>query len=371
MVTDAILPRVSICVPNLNTRPFLPERFHTIRQQSFHDWELLVYDSYSDDGAWEYIQQLTEVEPRMRCWQGPREGVQAGWNSCLSRARGEYVYVATSDDTMPPDCLEKLVAALDAHPDCDIAHCRLRMIDERGDDLPDWWSEASVFARSSRDLVDRLHMRRAPLDGVLHLSGDTVYTSITQLLIRRSLFQRIGFFERTWGSVSDFNWNMRAGLVANTVHVPGTWGGWRIHAAQATAWAGLGTRDHARRIDEMIEHAIGSIAPFLAPPVGQRLRNEWSRQAADFRSFELEVKTRPKAVDRRAFIVRRLTRGSPAARTHLRARLFTRPAWRQSFPDIVQSWLQQAGVGAVLIPVSESCQMSGGAERRRVLPATS
>ena len=56
-------PTVSICVPNLNTRPFLPERFETIFQQTLKDWELLVYDSYSDDGAWENIQQLATKLP--------------------------------------------------------------------------------------------------------------------------------------------------------------------------------------------------------------------------------------------------------------------------------------------------------------------
>jgi hypothetical protein len=37
-------PKVSICVPNLNTRPFLPERFETIFNQTFQDWKLIVYD---------------------------------------------------------------------------------------------------------------------------------------------------------------------------------------------------------------------------------------------------------------------------------------------------------------------------------------
>jgi hypothetical protein len=61
-------PKVSICVPNLNTRPFLPERFETIFSQSFQDWELLVYDSYSEDGAWKYIQELAAREERMALW---------------------------------------------------------------------------------------------------------------------------------------------------------------------------------------------------------------------------------------------------------------------------------------------------------------
>jgi glycosyltransferase involved in cell wall biosynthesis len=199
-VTALAAPRVSICVPNLNTRPFLAERFETIKQQSFQDWELLVYDSHSTDGAWEYIRELQSVEPRMRAWQGPREGTPGSWTPCIRRARGKFVYIATSDDTMPPDCLERLVSALEARPDCDIAHCRLRAIDEGGRDdtvLNDWWSHGSMFAQSSGPLLSRSHVRLAPFDGLLHLLGGSVYISITQLLIRRSLFDRIGFFEPT------------------------------------------------------------------------------------------------------------------------------------------------------------------------------
>jgi glycosyltransferase involved in cell wall biosynthesis len=57
-------PQVSICIPNLNTLPFLPERFDTIFRQSFQDWELLVYDGYSEDGAWDYISGIAKREPR-------------------------------------------------------------------------------------------------------------------------------------------------------------------------------------------------------------------------------------------------------------------------------------------------------------------
>src|SRR5207302_9066095 len=132
--------------------------------------------------------------------------------------------------------------ALDANPDCDLAHCNLRMFDTHGDELAStWWLKCSVFARSSAELLQQQHVRRAPFDGLLHLLGDTVYTSITQLLIRRSLFSRIGLFESRWGSLGDFNWNMRAGLLANAVHVPDTWGGWRQHTAQATAAARFGS----------------------------------------------------------------------------------------------------------------------------------
>jgi glycosyltransferase involved in cell wall biosynthesis len=321
-------PLVSICVPNLNTRPFLPERFATIEGQTLADWELLVYDSCSTDGAWEYIAQVARREPRVRAWQGPREGTPASWNPCIREARGKYVYIATSDDTMAPNCLERLVAALEAHPECDLAHCPLRPIDEAGReraDLAAWWRHGSAFAAASGAWLDRPHVRRPPHDGLLHLLGASVYISITQLLIRRSLFDRIGGFESQWGSVGDFNWAMRAGLVSGTVHVPDTWGGWRLHPAQATAFTSMGSPEHLARVDSMIAHAVESSRRQLAPIVRVQLSAHWVRQASEFREYARRAARCRGRFDFARLLATDLWAGAEPVREHIALRLRGRP----------------------------------------------
>jgi hypothetical protein len=352
--TTQSAPRVSICVPNLNTRPFLPERFQTIFEQTFEDWELLVYDSYSTDGAWEYISEMAACDPRVRAWQGPKEGTPGSWTPCVRAARGEYVYIATSDDTMAPDCLEALVAALDAHPHCDLAHCRLQVIDENGrevDSLAQWWSAGSLFAQSSGELLSRPHIRLAPHDGLLHLLGGTVYTSITQLLIRRSLFDRIGFFQSTWRSIGDFNWDMRAGLTANTVHVPETWGGWRVHSSQATAGVQLESPEHSRVIDAMIADAVESCHELLTEPVRRQLTTRWMAAAQELRAFTHETsRRRHRSFSHRAArIAGQLCIGSSAAREYTVSRLVGRPP-----ADWVRRCLDEIDFGPPFIPLPES-----------------
>ena len=228
-------PTVSICVPNLNARPFLPERFATIFNQTFYDWELIVYDSYSDDGAWEYIQALASKEPRMRISQGSREGTPGSWNPCIRQATGKYVYIATSDDTMSPDCLEKLVAALDRHPDCGLAHCCLTFIDEQSrpiltDDCWGSWHTTLFMGEWNT----KAHVRPQGHDTVMALGLRTAYFSINQILIRRSLFDEVGMFDKRWGSNGDMEWQMRATLATKTVHIPEYLATWRIHPQQAT-----------------------------------------------------------------------------------------------------------------------------------------
>lgn len=228
-------PKVSICVPNLNNRKYLPERLTTIFGQSLSDWELIVCDNYSDDGAWEFLQEHAASDSRIQLSQMPREGMYANWNNCIRRAAGEFIYIATSDDTMMPKCLERMVETLEANPDCGICQCKLVIIDETGDPRPEGeqW-EHYTLGSYRKELVLRRNKRFAPLDGILHSALLTIYTSITQLLIRKSVFDRIGLFDTCWGSMADFEWGMRVGLTENCVYIPERLATWRIHASQAT-----------------------------------------------------------------------------------------------------------------------------------------
>jgi glycosyltransferase involved in cell wall biosynthesis len=340
-------PLVSICLPNRNTVPYLQERVDTIFNQSCKDWELVVSDNFSDDGAWAFFEGVARKDRRVSIIQAPL-GMYDGWNDCIRRARGKYIYIATSDDTMAPDCLEKLVAALERHPECDLAHCTLRVIDEFGRQFDSGWSRYSLFALSSGELIDIPHLRMAPFDGLLHLSGRTVYTSITQLLIRRELFAKIGLFESRWGCIGDFNWAMRAGLVANTVHVPDTWAGWRIHAGQATSMVNYYSIEHEKKIQEMIDHAIGATKSLVPPATFRRLHKKWSYNALSLRHFLRAVGERPSKGSRRLFVLGKLLRGESAAALHVCAVVAKRPHW----PEAVRKWTLQSGVKPALVPLS-------------------
>ncbi|MCP4110677.1 MAG: glycosyltransferase [Desulfobacteraceae bacterium] len=256
-------PKVSVLMPNLNNRPFLEERIQTILDQTFTDWELIVVDNYSDDGAWELIKGFAEKEPRMRISQAPREGMYANWNNCIRLARGEYIYIATSDDTMFPDCLEKTVAALDVHPECGICHTCLKAIDENGNEIPGWWRR-TIQAKFYGELLDKPHIRFAPYDGILYCALRTVYLSITQLLIRRSVFDEVGLFRTDWGVLGDNEWEMRAALVCNTIHIPETLATWRMHPEQGTKH--INYRESVsfyKTFTEMIQSAFKAVSPNL------------------------------------------------------------------------------------------------------------
>jgi glycosyltransferase involved in cell wall biosynthesis len=346
-------PKVSICVPNLNTRPFLPERLETIFRQSFQDWELVVSDNYSDDGAWELFQEQALREPRMTIAQAPRLGMYENWNNCVRRARGEYVYVATSDDTMAPDCLEKLVAALEQHKDCGLAHCALVHIDEAGLPLPNqWWpDQTTVFGRSSGKMVDQPHVRRAPYDGLLPLVGGPVYLSFTQLLIRRSLFAQIGPLESRWGSPGDLNWYMRAGLVNNTVHVPDTWATLRMHPKSATSAVADCTPEYYATVEDIILDAVRACEKHIDPSVLAGLNSHWMNWARELRAYNHEcLRLRRNGLRRRLYQMAQLFASSAVCR-QIVGRLFGKPDSLEAAPAEIMRWLESLGLGPMIVPV--------------------
>lgn len=340
--------RISIGLPVRNAGRFLDERIASIRRQTFQEWEVAAVDGFSQDGSWEKLQRWAAQDPRVRCEQHKPAGIYPAINRCIEMAHSEYLYVATADDTMAPDCLEKLAAALEAYPECGLAHCPLRVINEQGETVDYGWERASVFVRSSSGLAGSTHIRHAPFDGLLHLTGESVYVSLTQLLVRRSLFQRVGLFELQWGSVGDFNWNMRATLAAGTIHVPDTWASWRLHGAQATAGAALNSPEHHLRLKAMMEHALCSQAENLLPGITPAKAMHWRRQLEARQKLRRSL--RPGTPWRTRLKALAATAGAcpKAARDYVVWCLCRRGPWAADDAALIRRWSRRAGAGECL-----------------------
>ncbi len=339
--------KVSICLPTFNSVRFLSDRLDSIIGQSYADWELIVVDSGSIDGTVQTVDELIARDDRVRLIQTPRDGIYPNFNRGIAHANGELVHIATSDDTMARDFLEKMVRALEANCDCDIAHCPMLVFNVDGVDGINWWHQQSMFARSSGSLINERHKRIAPLDGVLCLLGDNVYSSVTQMLVRKTLFEKVGCYESSWGSLGDFHWNLRAGLVANTIHVPDTWGGWRMHPEQATASVQIGSRGHQLLINQMITDVLDRLDLFLEKRDQVEICGKYVPQARELRDYRGEYEGYSTVLQRRAFMIRQLVDGRMVAWRHLRALLGGGRHWLRDSPQLAASWFDDD----VLVPL--------------------
>lgn len=199
-----------------------------------HAWECIVVDGFSDNGSWEYLYDVAQNNSKFRLYQKPRKGIYNAWNEGVKLAKGDFVYIATSDDTMHPDFFSRMWATLNEHKSCDLAHCCLQIINQAGFPEAGVTWDKFLAAQYFGELMTKVHIRHAPHDGILHAFIKTVYHSITQVLIRKKVFDDVGLFLEDGTIIADYEWGMRATLVKNTIHVPEYLATWRLHPTQAT-----------------------------------------------------------------------------------------------------------------------------------------
>jgi glycosyltransferase involved in cell wall biosynthesis len=127
------MPRVTIITPNYNHARYLPQRLESILSQTYRDFELIVLDNASTDGSRAVIESYLH-DPRARAVFNERNNGSPykQWDLGLRLAKGEYVWIAESDDYAEPTLLGTLVDRLDRHPNVGLAMCQSWIVDQDG-----------------------------------------------------------------------------------------------------------------------------------------------------------------------------------------------------------------------------------------------
>ena len=122
-------PLVTVAMPVYNAGNYLRLAVASIVKQTFTDWELLVMDDASNDGALDYVAKLGD--PRIRVLRdGHRTGIAVRLNQAVGLARGQYFARMDADDVSFPDRFARQVAALEGDGELDLVATRAITIDE-------------------------------------------------------------------------------------------------------------------------------------------------------------------------------------------------------------------------------------------------
>lgn len=117
-------PRVSICIPTYNYAHYIGEALRSACDQTYRDIEIIVIDDASTDGTVAVVEAIARNEPRVRLVRNPRNlGLQANYNRCIELANAPLVKILCADDLLTPDCVERMVCVLDAHPEVSLVAC--------------------------------------------------------------------------------------------------------------------------------------------------------------------------------------------------------------------------------------------------------
>jgi glycosyltransferase involved in cell wall biosynthesis len=124
-------PLLSVGLFVYNGERFLEEALHSILNQTFTDFALIISDNASTDRTGEIAEAYARHDDRIRYYRNEKN-MGAGWNArrVYELASGKYFRWATVDDLLEPDLLRRCVEILESDSGCVLAHTRTKEVDE-------------------------------------------------------------------------------------------------------------------------------------------------------------------------------------------------------------------------------------------------
>jgi glycosyltransferase involved in cell wall biosynthesis len=184
-----VTPVVSVVVPNYNHARYLPRRLESIFAQTFSDFEVIILDDGStDDSRTVIAEYLGHPGVRVEMSETNSGSPFAQWNRGVALARGEFVWIAESDDFAEPEFLATLLPTLRRHPNVGLVYCQSSVADEDGNG--GGVTRYGYLHDNARWTHD--HGNTGPDECVGYLLWEITIPNASAVLFRRSIYLAAG-----------------------------------------------------------------------------------------------------------------------------------------------------------------------------------
>lgn len=180
------MPKVSIILTSFNHEKYLREAIDSALNQTFDDFECIIWDDSSTDNSWDIICSYTDS--RIIAHRNSHNLGGGNINRALKIARGEYIAIHHSDDVWELDKLEQQVKLLNEHSDIGAIFTWVQIIDEFGNDTHNNW-----FNREEKSHEELL---RELFCGDNHLAHPSA-------MIRKSIYDVVGPYKYGLAQIGD------------------------------------------------------------------------------------------------------------------------------------------------------------------------
>ena len=186
------MAQVSVIIPTYNRPGFLAGALKSVLAQSFKDLEILVVDDCGSDDAAAVVKSFGRAEVRYLRHNG-RRGAAAARNTGILQSSGEYIAFLDDDDEWYPEKLARQMDAMLVSPaQVGGIYTGYYMVNR-----DDGQIRGQIVPTERGDIYPAL------------LAGNCV-GSTSCMLLRRSCFDEIGFFDERLPSFEDYDLWLRA-----------------------------------------------------------------------------------------------------------------------------------------------------------------
>jgi glycosyltransferase involved in cell wall biosynthesis len=244
-------------VPVYNTADYLRETLRSVLD-ACGDKEIQIeaVDNCSTRDDPEAV--VREFGGRVAFYRQPQNvGPIENFNTCIRRARGEWVHILHSDDLVLPGFYSRAWNGLSVGPQVGAALCRFMHIDAHGRrayyDRNRFLSDLEAPGLS---LLDRGFVERLLLQQRIQFAG---------IVVRRSIYEQIGGFRHELPYCTDWDMWIRIALSTSILYEPEPFASYRLHAgADSTEQVRTGNNVADKR------HAIQLASSYVPPSQAKR-----------------------------------------------------------------------------------------------------
>lgn len=135
-------PLLSVLLPVFNSEPFVAEAIKSVLNQSFKDFEFLIFDDCSTDKSFEIIEDFKRKDSRIKVFLNEKNlGVVESRNKLINLSKGKYIAWLDSDDIAFENRFEEEIKFLEEHPEIGMVGSYPIIIDENSKKTGKWWFE--------------------------------------------------------------------------------------------------------------------------------------------------------------------------------------------------------------------------------------
>ena len=149
---------ISIIVPNYNHEKYLTKRLESIFNQTYSNFEVILLDDCSTDNSRNVLSQYAKNSKVSHCVFNE---VNSGntfcqWQKGIDLAKGEYIWIAESDDYCEPNFLEKVSEPLIKYDKVALSYCQSNRVNEN-----------DIITGNWKDHTDSLDLKQFEKDFII------------------------------------------------------------------------------------------------------------------------------------------------------------------------------------------------------------
>lgn len=189
-----MIPLISIIVPNYNHAAFLKQRLDSIFNQTYQNFEVILLDDCSTDASAEILIEYAKNSKTSQCIFNEMNSGNTfkQWAKGISLAKGEYIWIAESDDFCESNFLEKLMPLFQKNSDVVLAYCQSNRVNERGEKTGNWITHTN-------DLDVSFFLNDFMMDGNEFIEKNLIYKNVipnaSGVLLRKESAVQAGYLD--------------------------------------------------------------------------------------------------------------------------------------------------------------------------------